>query len=188
MKNLKDNEKIKKLSEALRKNLKRRKANGKKDNDEKSMKNKSIKLVLVLILSGMLISCGKKTERVGYFLSKEKLEAIKVNQTSEKNLLELLGEPTTKSNFGPKTYYYMERQYEQVAFFQPKLKEQKIVSIELDSKNIIKKITMYDAKDANILNYDSDQITIKGNKIGVLEQLVSNIGKFSSKAQKGNAN
>ena len=58
----------------------------------------------------------------------------------------------------------------------------------MDSKNIIKKITMYDAKDANILNYDSDQITIKGNKIGVLEQFVSNIGKFSSNAQKGNAN
>ena len=72
MKNLKDNEKIKKLSEALRKNLKRRKANDKKDNDEKSMKNKSIKLAMVLILSGMLVSCGKKTERVGYFLSDEK--------------------------------------------------------------------------------------------------------------------
>ena len=69
MKNLKDNEKIKKLSEALRKNLKRRKINGKKDNDEKSMKNKSIKLAMVLILSGMLVSCGKKTERVGYFLN-----------------------------------------------------------------------------------------------------------------------
>jgi F0F1-type ATP synthase assembly protein I len=59
MKNLKDNEKIKKLSEALRKNLKRRKTNCKKDNDEKSMKNKSIKLAMVLILSGMLVSCGK---------------------------------------------------------------------------------------------------------------------------------
>ena len=81
MKNLKDNEKIKKLSEALRKNLKRRKANDKKDNDEKSMKNKSIKLAMVLISSGMLVSCGKKTERVGYFLSKEKLDAIKINQT-----------------------------------------------------------------------------------------------------------
>ena len=82
----------------------------------------------------------------------------------------------------------MERQYEQVAFFHPKLKEQKIVAIELDAKNIIKTITVYDSKDANTLNYDSDQIAIKGNKIGVLEQFVGNIGKFSSKAQKGSAN
>ena len=55
-------------------------------------------------------------------------------------------------------------------------------------ENIIKKVTVYDSKDANVLNYDSDQIMIKGNQIGVLEQFASNIGKFSSKAQKGSAN
>ena len=188
MKNLKDDQKIKRLSEALRINLKRRKSKNKKETCEKIMKNKTTKLAVILILSAMLISCGKKTERVGYFLSKEKLDTIKINQTSEQSLLNTFGEPTTKSSFGPKIYYYMEHQYEQVAFFYPKLKEQKIVAIELDAKDIIKKVTIYGSKDANVLNYDSDQIMIKGNQIGVLEQFASNIGKFSSKAQKGSAN
>lgn len=183
MNNIKNNLKLKELAEALRKNLKRRKMNNKKTSNEKNMTPKLKKFLLIIILLSGLISCGKKVERVGYFLSDDKLSTIKANETSENNILTSLGEPTAKSSFGPKIYYYMERQYEQIGFFTPKLTQQKVVAIEFDPRNYVKKITTYNKKDANLLKYDSNQIIIQGNKIGVLEQFVSNIGKFNSKAE-----
>jgi outer membrane protein assembly factor BamE (lipoprotein component of BamABCDE complex) len=183
MKNIKNNLKLKELAEALRKNLKRRKMNNKKTINEKNLVPKFKKFILIIILSTGLISCGKKIERVGYFLSDDKLNTIKVNETSEDNLLTVLGEPTAKSNFGPKIYYYMERQYEQIGFFTPRLTQQKIVAIEFNQRNYVKKITTYNKDDANLLKYDSNQVIIQGNKIGVLEQFVGNIGKFNSKAE-----
>ena len=183
MKNSKNNLKLKKLAEALRKNLKRRKMSNKKVINEKNLVPKLSKFILIVIMLSGLVSCGKKVERIGYFLSEYKLSTIKENKTSEKDLLLILGEPTTKSNFGPKTYYYMERQYEQVGFFTPKLTQQKIVAIEFDTRNYVSSIVTYDKENANLLSYDADQITIKGNKIGILEQFVSNIGKFNSKTE-----
>jgi outer membrane protein assembly factor BamE (lipoprotein component of BamABCDE complex) len=142
----------------------------------------------VITITLFLSSCSKKVERNGYLVNSSSINLINTNKTSEEEVVNILGEPTTTSTFLPKTYYYMERKYSQVAFFSPKLLEQKIISIEFTPKNIVKSIIIYTAKDAHDLDYDIDQITFEGNKVGVFEQVIGNLGKFSSNAQKRNAN
>lgn len=150
------------------------------------MRNK-LKVALCLSTIVFLASCGKKIEKMGYLIKESNLELIKPNKSSEQDVISILGDPTTKSIFGTKTYYYMERQYKQVAFFTPKLVEQKIVAVEFKPNNIVDKISIYGKDDAKVLSYDAERVTFEGNKVGVLEQMVDNIGKFSSQAQKGAA-
>ena len=176
--------KLQVLSQALKNNLKRRRESVKKNKNKVEVKNKISKAVLSLILVLFLASCSKNVESVGYLVNKSVLDSIKVNESSKHEVLYILGEPTTKSAFAPEVYYYMGRQYEQVAFLTPKLKEQKVISIEFNQKDIVNSIKVYDQNDANFLNYDADKIKFEGNKISAFKQVFENIGKFSSQAQK----
>ncbi|WPX96395.1 outer membrane protein assembly factor BamE domain-containing protein [Candidatus Bandiella euplotis] len=187
MNNTRDKNKLEKLSEALKNNLKRRKVNAQKtkDNTVSKKATRQLKTALCFFMVLFLVSCVKKLEKTGYLLQKHKLELVKINKTSEQELIHILGEPTTKSSFGTKTYYYMERQSEQMAFFAPKLKEQQVVAIEFNPRNIISNITIYTKDDAKVLSYDGTKENFEGNKIGALEQMVGNFGKFNSQAQKG---
>lgn len=182
MNNQKD--KLKTLSQALRDNLKRRMKSTKKKRDNIEIKNKVSKIVLSLMLICLLVSCSKNLETVGYFVNKSKLDSIKVNKSSKQEVLDTLGEPTAKSTFPPEAYYYIERQYERIAFLTPKLKEQKVISIEFNKQDIVTNLVIYDKDSANSLNYDSEKITFEGNKISGFKQIFENIGRFNSKAQK----
>ena len=176
--------KLQALSQALKNNLKRRRESAKKNKGKVEMKNKISKAVLSLILILFLASCSKNVESVGYLVNKSALDSIKVNKSSKQEVLDILGEPTTKSAFAPEVYYYIGRQYEQVAFLTPKLKEQKVVSIEFNQKDIVNNIQIYDQNNANSLNYDADKVKFEGNKVSAFKQVFENIGKFSSQAQK----
>ncbi len=138
----------------------------------------------MIFLLSLTASCGKQTKRTGYFLRHDKLQKIKINHTTEQDILNILGEPTTKSIYGPKIYFYMERQYEQFGFFKPQLEEQRIIALEFDFMNIVKRVSIFNKNDAKKSEYESSGITIRGNKMSILEQLVRNIGQFNSKAQK----
>ena len=177
--------KLQTLSQALKDNLKRRKKSAKRNKNNKDMKNRTLKITLFLVFIFSLISCNKSLENTGYLVNKSKLDLIKVNKTSKQEVIDILGEPTTKSSFAPKAYYYMERQYKQVAFFTPKLKKQNIISIKFDKKGIVNDVKVYAKSDAKSLSYDAEKITFEGNKFGVFKQVLENVGKFSSQAQQG---
>lgn len=179
--------KLQALSQALKNNLKRRKKNTRKNKDNGNTKSKISKSALSLVFILLLASCSQRLETTGYFMNKNKLGLIKINKTSKQEVINILGKPTTKSAFEPEVYYYIERQYEQVAFFTPKLRKQSIISIEFDQKNVVSNIKAYNEKDAKSLNYDDEKVSFEGNKVSPLKQILENIGKLSSQAQKGAA-
>ncbi|MFQ3307759.1 MAG: outer membrane protein assembly factor BamE (lipoprotein component of BamABCDE complex) [Candidatus Midichloriaceae bacterium] len=172
-----------KLSQALRDNLKRRKKKDMKK-DSKTNDIKNIKAPVIALCLFLLSSCSSNIEKIGYAVKSHDLEKIKINESTEKMVVATLGEPTTKSYFKPVTYFYMEREYKKLGFLNPKLIDQNITSIQFNDKAVVNKIKIYYTKDAKILNYDSEKIEFDGNSISGFKQVLGNIGKYSSKAQK----
>ena len=164
------------LSKALKENLRRRK--NKKKYDKKNIVLKSVKIISLLIIVTITVSCNKKIINTGYHLDKSKLQEVKISHTTEQNIINRLGRPTTQSIFGPKTYFYMEQKYQQFGFWKPRLIEQMITAFEFDSQNFLVKVGCYHISDANNVQYDPDYILIKGNKMPILEQLIGNVGKY----------
>ena len=164
------------LSKALKENLRRRKS--KKKCDKKNIGVKSAKIILLLIIVTITVSCNKKIINTGYHLEKSKIQEVKISHTTEQNIINRLGRPTTQSIFGPKTYFYMEQKYQQFGFWKPRLIEQMITAFEFDSRNFLVKIGYYHISDARNIQYDHDHILIKGNKMPILEQLIGNVGKY----------
>lgn len=154
-----------------------------------NMRLYNLKLSLFTILVSFLLcmsACSQKTTIHGYSFGdlgqvKEKISKIKVGMDNELDVLALLGSPTTISNFGPDTFFYIQRKTSSKLFFDPKLIYQNILEITFDDNHIINSIKEYQMKDSKNIKYDDGKVEFKGNELGIVEQFSKNIGRFNSK-------
>ncbi len=135
---------------------------------------------LVLMCSFIMLSaCIKNTDLVGYTFKNENLDQIKLGSTSA-YVQNTLGSPSVTSAYGDKVWYYISTEYESVAFFEPKIKNQKIVEIAFDDAEKITEIKQYSAKDARDIKISRDKTSAGGADIGIMQQLLGNVGRFNS--------
>jgi len=131
-----------------------------------------------------LCACIKNTQLVGYTFKSEKLDQIHPGETSQSYIKNTLGTPSVVSNYGENVWYYIGSEYETIAFFEPKIKNQKIVAISFDKDSRVASVKEYAAKDAKDIKIVSDITKTEGRDVGVLGELLGNVGRFNSEPGK----
>jgi len=118
---------------------------------------------------------------MGIVLIKNNIKAIKVGESTKEHVLHELGSPTSESNFGPKTFYYINVKTEKIAFFDEKSIEQRVLAIRMNDNDMVTDITEYTLDDSNQVAFSEKKTEIKGNTLTPIEQILTNIGKFNRK-------
>lgn len=136
----------------------------------------------------LLAACGTgKTDDRGYQDAAEISTRITAGTSTRDDVLAALGSPSTQSDFGEESWYYIRSAKESVAFFKPKITEQEVTRIIFDESGVVKKIETYtldQSKDIAIVN----RITpTEGHKLGMIEQIVGNLGRFNKDPKTGPA-
>lgn len=134
-------------------------------------------IILIAVLSG----CAKEYYHHGFSFEQNNIASIKVGEATEDLVLKELGSPTSKSKYGGLTYYYIASTSEKIAFFDPKIVEQRVLVISFNEKGIVKTIKEHNLDDANEIAFSEELIEIKGNTLSPFEQIFSNIGKYNKK-------
>ncbi len=142
-----------------------------------------IRNIILVTVTFLLSSCAKHEHFNGYSFDQKEIEAIEIGKTSEEDLRNLLGSPTTISNFGDKTYYYISMQQQSEAFLLPHTVAQDVLEITFNQDNRIKDVHSYSLNEARNVNYATGTTELKGNKMTPLEQIFNNIGKFNRPKQ-----
>ena len=137
--------------------------------------------IFVLITTLALTGCISEFEQHGFSFEQNNIQSIKVGKSSKQNVLQSLGSPSTESNYGTPTFYYIGFKTEKVAFMQPKIIEQRVISITFDKKNTVSDIQEYTIDDLNSIAFSEHKTEIKGNTLTPIEQIMSNVGKFNKK-------
>lgn len=140
-------------------------------------------IIINLLLLFSLSSCFKEVHNVGYKFSDTDISKIIVGKTSKDFVITTLGSPSTKSDFGKDTWYYVYSKYESKAFLQPKLKNRRIMVIEFADNNIVDNIKNYTEADARKIAFSKDETKIDGRDTGVIQQLLGNVGRFNAPKQ-----
>ena len=181
---MKDNRhtKKKRLFDALRNNLKRRKQIDKKTDHKKNATLKRIKHTLLILIINFSISCNVNLRALEFSTNRDIIKAIEMNAAKQNYFIDILGKPLIKSVFGPKVLFYIEKKYYKYTSHNLSFSEQNIVAFELNYQNIVKSIYKYPTYNNHFI-YDYYVTVVKDNKISILEQVIKNIGKFHSKAQ-----
>ena len=132
----------------------------------------------------ILTSCASEHYYHGYNFENSKFDTIKVGVTTKDEIIMEMGSPTSESTFGKKKLIYAGNKVEKIAFFDPKIIEQKVLSIEIDEKGIVSNIRELTSEDYHKILFAEDKTEIRGNTLTPVEQIMTNIGKFNKNTPK----
>lgn len=142
-----------------------------------------VSAIFLVMFSFALTACFKTITTIGYTFDDTVLEKIIPGESRQALVQQFLGSPSTKSDFGAETWYYMARSYSSQAFFKPKLVEQRVVAIEFQN-GVVTSIHKYSTNDAKDIAFIKQVTPAEGHDVGIAGQLLGNVGRFNSKGHK----
>ena len=105
---------------------------------------------------------------------------IIAGQMSKADVMRRLGSPSTTSQFGKESWYYIASRKETLAFFAPKVVDQEVLRITFDD-DIVDAVEYYDQAQAKDIEITERVTPTSGQELGLVEQLLGNIGKFNKR-------
>lgn len=137
-------------------------------------------VALMLALAGT--ACAPTVEMRGNLPHPDVLSQIQVGKTSRDEVMTLLGTPSTTMTYGDETWHYISAKSEQVAFFEPKYVERRVVSVSFDPRGVVKVVSNHTLEDGQKVELVDRETPTAGKEMSVLEQLLGNVGRFSKDA------
>ncbi len=94
---------------------------------------------IVLIL---IYNCSPRISRHGNFFTKEELNILKSAKLNKSEIIEVLGQPSTKSTFSDNTWYYIYFIQKERAVFEVKNTANTVLKIRFDNKQNVSDYTV----------------------------------------------
>jgi outer membrane protein assembly factor BamE (lipoprotein component of BamABCDE complex) len=132
------------------------------------------------VLAASLMACQARIDSRGYVPTPEDLERIKAGVQGREEVREILGTPSSASNFTDDRWYYISKKTRSVAFFTPTVLEQNVVVVEFDDTGFVRDLHRYALEDGLIVDPVTRKTPSPGRELSFLEQLIGNFGKFNS--------
>jgi outer membrane protein assembly factor BamE (lipoprotein component of BamABCDE complex) len=136
-------------------------------------------ILIAATLAVATVACAPRTANRGNIPTISQLERLKVGKHSKEYVRGILGTPSTVGTFDKDVWYYIGRRTEKWAFFEEKIMEQQIVAVYFDPKGTIEHIQTYDKNDRREIAIIESKTATSGHKLGVIEQIIGNIGRFN---------
>lgn len=137
------------------------------------------KLFTLSFVAGSLWACTPTIDIRGNLPDPLLVAQIKVGQSSQEQVLGLIGTPSTTMTYGDEEWFYVFEKIETISWFTPTVLDYHALTIAFDDKGKVKTIkenTKDDMKDVDLV---SRETPTAGREYSILDQLVSNVGKFS---------
>lgn len=85
------------------------------------------------------------------------------------------GTPSTTAVFDQTAWYYMSSVQERMAFYNPHITDRHVLVVRFDGDTVAS-FEKYGMERGRIVNYATQETPTRGRELGVLEQLLGNIG------------
>ena len=139
-----------------------------------------IKIILKIVFTTLflqLTSCGLKVvENHGQIYEKNvKFEELEVGKIKKDEILNMLGSPSTTSNFDKEpSWIYISSEFKKFVFLDGQNTDQKILILSFDKETLTKK-ELLSQKDINDIEYEATITDSRGKKINWLREFFSNL-------------
>ena len=135
-------------------------------------------LTALLAASGALGGCATRVDTRGNLPDADDVLSIQPGVQNKQQVAELLGTPSTIGTFDDKTWYYISKRTETVAFFKPKVVDQQVIIVTFDDLDTVKDVKLYGLEDALAVPPVERETPTYGQQLTIIQQLLGNIGRF----------
>lgn len=137
-------------------------------------------LSCLVVAAALLGACAPIVRSKGHVLDEDAIGSIEVGAATQDDVYVALGSPSSVNAFGDTTWYYVSARTERTAFFQDELKDQQVVAIVFDDAGTVAAIDRYGLEDGWKLALVERETPTYGKSLGVLQQLIGNVGRFTT--------
>jgi len=135
---------------------------------------KKSSLVIIIFFTILIGACQPRITKHGNYFSTKNIELIKKTKLNKSEVLEIFGEPTTRSTFSDNVWYYITLTQYEKAYFNIKNISNKVLMISFDKNQNVKKYKLLTEKDSIEINISFPE------KSSNSENDMSLIGEFFS--------
>lgn len=144
--------------------------------------------VLAAAASAILIAgCQPTVSTHGHAIDPTVLGEIQPGVTSREEVTKLLGSPSTADTFTKESWYYISQRSEVMSFYQADITQQDVVRITFDANGIVDDVNTHGLELAQAVTPDGNRTRTMGNELTVVQQFISNIGRFNPDQNAGPA-
>lgn len=150
-----------------------------------STSNLRLRLPVFGLALALAAACAPTVDIRGNLPDDDRLKEIKEGTTTREQVQEKLGSPTAIATFDDNVWYYIGKKTEQTAFFNPKVLEQRVLVLRFGDAGRLtemKTLTLGDAQEVSLVQRATPTA---GQDMGILEQLVGNLGRFNADERTG---
>lgn len=142
-------------------------------------------LALFLSMSSITMSACTPTHAVrGNIVDDFRLARITPGVSSQSDVMNTIGSPTTTDPFDQNIWYYIGQKTEKKGILDPKVTDERIIRVTFDPKTrIVAEIAPLDTK-RNDIPLEKRVTPTSGNDLNAVQQMIGNIGKFNKSGGK----
>jgi len=139
-------------------------------------------VALLALLAGTA-ACTSQVSTHGHRLDAAALAQIEPGRSSQRDVVQLLGSPSSLATFDDRTWYYVSQRTESHTFYYRTVVAQDVVAIVFDDQGVVNRVDHHDLNGATEVDLVGRETPTAGNELTVLEQFLGNIGRFNPPAE-----
>ena len=141
----------------------------------------SYRSFLVLSACAALMSaCAPTVDSRGNLPDADAVLQVQPGIDDRTQVAKLLGSPSTVATFSDKTWYYISKKTNRVAFWDPTVLDQEVLMVKFDDAGVVSDMKVYGLEDAHAVTPDPNETPTSGRELTILQQLLGNLGRFGS--------
>lgn len=94
------------------------------------------------------------------------------------------GSPSTTAVFDQTAWYYVSSTQERIAFYTPRITDRRVMVVRFDG-DTVSAVEKYGMERGRLVAYNDDVTPTRGRELGILEQLLGNIGSSPLPREQG---
>jgi outer membrane protein assembly factor BamE (lipoprotein component of BamABCDE complex) len=144
-------------------------------------------LAIATLALSLTAGCGARQHTRGSLPSADQIALVSPGVHGREDVRAVLGAPSIVSTFDENIWYYIGRRTSQWAFFERNIVEQQVLIVRFAPNGPVQKISRLEKKDGRQIEIVERETQIveretpsAGRKLGLLEQLFGNVGRFAN--------
>lgn len=145
------------------------------------MKRGFLRLSAAALLAAAAASACAPVQTYNGFLPDRNNQEIpdpQVGVDTRDSVVARFGSPSTTAAFDPAAWYYVSSVQESVAFYTPRITERRVMVVRFDGETV-SGVEKYGLERGRLVAYDDHVTPTRGRELGVIEQLLGNVGRAS---------
>lgn len=137
-------------------------------------------LAAATLAAALLSGCAKDIEARGNLPTPEALARLAPGEQTRQDVEAILGTPATTALFDEENWYYISAHTTQYAFYPNHELDRTVFVVTFDQRGILSGVRRLSLDDGQQVAINQRATPTKGREVGLLEQLLGNVGRIGS--------